>query len=85
MSKPTHEGEAMGRDMGLNQIRDGHGQRHVICPHKSHFVWSDYQGWITVILAPDCECPEPPVPELVPCLGGCGAKHVAQCLCEPPE
>ena len=82
MTKPATDGEARGLDMKLPKITAGHALKDITCPHGSRFYWTDSGGWTCALAKPDCDCPDPPVPERLPCLG-CGAAHVAQCTCDP--
>ena len=51
-----------------NLIEEGHGFEDVSCEHNSRWIWGtgpdDKGAWMQVILAPRCDCGEPPRPYL---------------------
>lgn len=51
-------------------IEEGHGLKDVSCKHGSRFIWWKGQSgkgkWQQVIMAPDCDCNEPPSPYFQP-------------------
>jgi len=50
-------------------IEEGHGLTDITCEHGSRWIWWDEQRrarhinrWVQVIIAPGCDCGEPPCP-----------------------
>ena len=50
-------------------IEEGHGMTDVSCKHGSRWKWWDenrrarhINRWVQVVLAPNCDCGEPPRP-----------------------
>ena len=55
-------------------IKEGHGFKDVSCKHGSRWIWYDenrrvrhINRWVQVIIAPDCDCGEPPSPYFQTC------------------
>ena len=55
-------------------IKEGHGMKDVSCRHGSRWIWLDenrrvreINRWTQVVLAPGCDCEDPPSPHFQPC------------------
>ena len=51
-------------------IVEGHGLEDISCEHGSRWIWwhrpNGQSRWMNVVLAPGCECGEPPHPHIQP-------------------
>lgn len=50
-------------------VEEGHGLTDISCEHGSRWIWYDNQRmtrhinrWVQVVIAPNCDCGEPPKP-----------------------